>query len=160
MNKENSFEKTYQGSAMQDLKSINAPTSNKENRAMFLERLQDMPEEVVESINFAYDLSKEAHRPQKRETGERYFEHPRSVALILMDECKIKDPDIISAALLHDSVEDSSMFAKTSRPYSRWRHVARFRLGKSFNPEVAEIVIALTKPQVDGEEIRLKDEAH
>jgi len=131
-----------------------------ENRASFLKRLQDLPKDVVNTIDFAYDLGKEAHRPQKRDGGERYFEHLRNVAIILIDECKIKDPDLIVACLLHDSVEDSAMFGNSTQAYSEWKETANFRLSKVFNSQVAEMVITLTKPKVDGQELKTKDEAH
>ena len=135
-------------------------TQDLENRASFLKRLEGLSQETINIIDFAYDLGKEAHRPQRRDTGERYFEHLRAVALILIDECHIKDPNLIIAALLHDSVEDSAIFGNATQAYSKWKEVTRFRLGKIFNSEVAEIVIVLTKPKVDGQEIQTKEAAH
>lgn len=41
--------------------------------------------EIKYQIEYAYKLSECAHHPQKRETGERYFEHPRAVAELLVD---------------------------------------------------------------------------
>ena len=135
-------------------------TQDKENRASFLKRLDGLPEETVMLIDFAYDLGKEAHRPQKREGGERYFEHLRGAALILIDECKIKDPDLIITLLLHDSIEDSAMFGNVrQQTFSKWKETARFRLGRIFNSQVAEMVIALTKPEADGVELKTKEEA-
>ena len=55
----------------------------------------------------AYNFSKYGHRGQERDNGDRYFEHPRRVALILIDELKIYDHEMIIAALLHDIEEDS-----------------------------------------------------
>lgn len=131
-----------------------------ENRVSFFKRLKGMPKDVIKTIDFAYDLGKEAHRPQRRDTGERYFEHVRNVAIILIDECGITDPDVIISALLHDSVEDSAMFGNATLAYSQWKETARFRLSKIFNSQIAEMVIALTKPKVDGHELKTKDEAH
>ena len=132
----------------------------KENRVSFLRRLKGLPEDTIKVIDFAYDLGKEAHRTQKRDTGERYFEHLREVALILIDECGLKDPDLISICLLHDSGEDSPIFGNATEAYSKWKETAHFRLSRVFNPEVAEGVILLTKPKVDGREIGTKEEAH
>lgn len=131
-----------------------------ENRASFLERLNAMTPEEIQTVEFAYDLAKEAHRPQFRDTGERYFEHVRKVALILMDECGVKNPNIIISALLHDSVEDSALFGNGTKAYSEWQKKASFRLTKVFNRDVAQMVVGLTKPSVDGAELRTKDEAH
>jgi hypothetical protein len=63
-------------------------------------------------IQLAYSLAKFGHRAQVRKElvegkPTRYFEHVRRVALILMDEMKIMDRDMIIAALLHDSLEDT-----------------------------------------------------
>ena len=60
---------------------------NSENRATFLKRLEGkFPKEEIENIDFAYDLAKEAHRTAVRDEGMRYFEHPRSGCLIMIDE--------------------------------------------------------------------------
>lgn len=131
-----------------------------ENRQSFIKRLEDINTENQELIMFAYDLGKEAHRTQVRDSSERYFEHLRSVALILIDECKIKDPDLIMASLLHDSIEDSPMFGNSTLAYSEWKKVSLFRLGRVFNPRVADNVIALTKPKIDGQEIKDRHEMH
>lgn len=55
----------------------------------------------------AYKLAKYGHKDQLREDGERYFEHPKAVALILIQELKLFDADTIIAALMHDLQEDS-----------------------------------------------------
>jgi len=58
-------------------------------------------------IMLAYRLAKYGHQGQKRDNGERYFEHPKRNALILMDELDIFDPEELEAELLHDIEEDS-----------------------------------------------------
>ena len=58
-------------------------------------------------VMLAYKISKYGHKGQSRESGERYFEHPKAVALILIQELKLLDPDAIIVALLHDLAEDS-----------------------------------------------------
>ncbi|CAG0910914.1 unnamed protein product, partial [Cyprideis torosa] len=54
----------------------------------------------------ALDFAVEAHRDQWRRSGDAYILHPCSVARILAGEMDIKDPEILAAALLHDTVED------------------------------------------------------
>lgn len=130
-----------------------------ENREMFQGRLKDLSGEEKLLIDFAYDIAKESHRPQSRDGGERYFEHVRAVALILMDECTLKDSDLIISALLHDSIEDAATFANATRAYSKWKEIAFFRISRVFGERVAKIVIALTKPKIDGEEIKTKEES-
>ena len=65
----------------------------------------------------AYRMSKYGHRGQKRDSGERYFEHPKTVALIIAGEFKIYDHEVISAALLHDDVEDSFIFGNNEEAF-------------------------------------------
>ena len=54
----------------------------------------------------ALDFAVEAHDDQWRRSGEAYIMHPCSVARILADEMDITHPEILAAALLHDTVED------------------------------------------------------
>ncbi len=53
----------------------------------------------------AYDYAKAAHKDQKRASGEPYFIHPCAVAEILVDLGL--DAETISAAFLHDVIEDT-----------------------------------------------------
>ena len=53
----------------------------------------------------AYDYAKEAHRNQKRASGEPYFIHPCAVAEILTELGL--DAETVAAALLHDVIEDT-----------------------------------------------------
>jgi (p)ppGpp synthase/HD superfamily hydrolase len=62
-------------------------------------------------VRNAYRLAKDVHRNQQRkavEAGEnpRYFEHPRTVALISMRHSV--DPDLVICCLLHDVIEDGA----------------------------------------------------
>ncbi|MCZ2224302.1 MAG: HD domain-containing protein [Chitinophagales bacterium] len=85
----------------------------KECRETFFERLSPYhaPSEL-RKIELAYTLAKFAHRAQTRKELDengfniRYFEHLRRTALIVMDEAKCYDADIVISALLHDSLED------------------------------------------------------
>ena len=54
----------------------------------------------------ALDFAVEAHTDQWRRSGDAYILHPCSVAKILAEEMDITDPEILAAALLHDTVED------------------------------------------------------
>jgi (p)ppGpp synthase/HD superfamily hydrolase len=66
-------------------------------------------------IRTALDFATEAHRGQKRKyTGENYITHPIAVAKIL---CSVEnhDEDMLVAALLHDTVEDTSVTIETVR---------------------------------------------
>ena len=54
----------------------------------------------------ALDFAAEAHTDQWRKSGDAYILHPCSVARILASEMDILHPEILAAALLHDTVED------------------------------------------------------
>jgi len=54
----------------------------------------------------ALDFAEKAHVGQKRRSGDPYILHPCMVARILVEELDIKNPEILAAALLHDTVED------------------------------------------------------
>lgn len=54
----------------------------------------------------ALDFAIEAHNDQWRRSGEAYIMHPCSVARILAEEMDVTHPEILAAALLHDTVED------------------------------------------------------
>lgn len=140
------------------LKERRFPQSPKENWDTFQTRLESFTEEDRVDIRFAYQLAKSAHRNKWRLSGERYFEHLRGTALILLDECKIQDPSVICAALLHDSLEDTSIFGNPIKTqYSKWISEANKLISRIFSPQTAEIVIAVTEPVVDR--IEILDEA-
>ncbi|MGN1418874.1 MAG: RelA/SpoT family protein [Acutalibacteraceae bacterium] len=63
----------------------------------------------TKKITQAYELAADAHKTQKRRSGEPYIIHPVAVAQILADMCM--DCDSICAALLHDVVEDTEYTA-------------------------------------------------
>jgi len=63
------------------------------------------PRADVTIIEKAFDVAEEAHREQKRRSGEPYITHPLAVTQILA-ELGI-GPTTLAAALLHDTVEDT-----------------------------------------------------
>lgn len=117
--------------------------------------------EQIKDIDTAYQIAKAAHRGQQREDGERYFEHPRAIALIFLDELSTNDPKFVISSLLHDVPEDTAVFGNPQKikPYSEWRAQVLERLTKTFDSDVAEIVISVTKPEVDNIEILNKEQS-
>ncbi|TKB23552.1 bifunctional (p)ppGpp synthetase/guanosine-3',5'-bis(diphosphate) 3'-pyrophosphohydrolase [Desulfopila sp. IMCC35006] len=73
-------------------------------RNQMLALIGDKPE--TETFWQALDFSVEAHADQWRRSGDAYILHPCSVAKILAEEMDITHPEILAAALLHDTVED------------------------------------------------------
>ncbi len=84
-------------------------------------------------ISNAFRFALDAHKNDKRESGEPYFTHPYEVALILAKEIPIDDTTI-AAALLHDVVEDTMFTIKDIKA--------------EFGDTVAEIVDGAT--QIEG----------
>ena len=72
-----------------------------------LERLsRRLSAEDIKRIGDAYKLAREAHKAQRRKSGEPYIIHPIAVAKIVAEELRLGANPII-AAFLHDVVEDT-----------------------------------------------------
>ena len=87
------------------------------------------PSTDITMIQKAYEVAKEAHKDQKRKSGEPYIIHPLCVGIILAD--LELDKETIVAGLLHDSVEDTWMTYE--------------EVEKEFGSEVALLVDGVTK---------------
>lgn len=121
-----------------------------ENRLTFITRLvHHLSQQDIDLVMFAYDLSKEAHRTQKRQKGGRYFEHPRAGCIILMDELGVYEPALLISFLLHDVGEDTPLFGNVTDGYAEFIRTAQFRIARIFGDHIADTVIRLTKPHVD-----------
>ena len=87
------------------------------------------PSDDLTMIEKAYRVAFEAHKDQKRKSGEPYIIHPLCVAIILAD--LELDKESIVAGLLHDVVEDTIMTSE--------------ELKEQFGEEVELIVDGVTK---------------
>jgi GTP diphosphokinase / guanosine-3',5'-bis(diphosphate) 3'-diphosphatase len=81
-------------------------------------------------IRKAFDVAVDAHKDQRRKSGEAYIFHPIAVAKIVASEIGL-GPTAIAAALMHDVVEDTPITVED--------------IEKMFNPKVAQLVEGLTK---------------
>ncbi|MFT5714785.1 MAG: guanosine-3',5'-bis(diphosphate) 3'-pyrophosphohydrolase [Flavobacterium sp.] len=109
----------------------------KENKAIAQEykellriSYQTLSPEEKKLIRKAFDVSVEAHKDQRRKSGEAYIFHPIAVAKIVASEIGLGATSI-AAALLHDVVEDTPTTIKD--------------IERIFNPKVAQLVEGLTK---------------
>ncbi len=64
-----------------------------------------LPEDAIEDVMRAYEFGAAAHDGQKRKSGEPYISHPVAVAQELAE--MHLDAQAITAAILHDTVEDT-----------------------------------------------------
>lgn len=92
---------------------------------------KNFSEEEIQSVKKAYAFADEAHSGQVRLSGEPYIIHPLSVSIITA-RLGMDYPSII-AAMLHDTVEDTSTTSDVIR--------------EEFGDTVAELVEGLTKIQ-------------
>ncbi|MBI3946715.1 MAG: HD domain-containing protein [Armatimonadetes bacterium] len=84
----------------------------------------------------AYRLAEACHRGQTRDEGTPYLSHPVGVCRRVIEGAGIHDPEVLTAALLHDVVEDSPLLAED--------------LAAFFTPRVGRMVAALTKDKTPG----------
>ena len=90
---------------------VDPEIENKEIAQQYKELLrisyQTLSEEDKKLIRLAFDTAVDAHRDQRRKSGEAYIFHPIAVAKIVADQIGL-DATSIAAALLHDVVEDTA----------------------------------------------------
>jgi GTP pyrophosphokinase len=86
------------------------------------------PEADVELIRRAYDVAASCHEGQTRRSGHPYITHPLAVAMILAETGA--DDEMLCAAMLHDTIEDT--------PYTP------AELSREFGARVAALVAGVT----------------
>lgn len=109
----------------------------KENKAIAREykellriSYQTLSEDDKKLIRKAFDVAVDAHKDQRRKSGEAYIFHPIAVAKIVASEIGLGATSI-AAALMHDVVEDTDITVED--------------IERMFNPKIAKIVEGLTK---------------
>lgn len=90
----------------------------------------EMTDEDKTLIRQAFELAVEAHKEQRRKSGEPYILHPIAVATICAEEIGL-GPTALAAALLHDVVEDTAVTLEEIR--------------EQFGNRIGKIVDGLTK---------------
>lgn len=109
----------------------------KENKAIAQEykellriSYQTLTTEDKKIIRKAFDVAVDAHKDQRRKSGEAYVFHPIAVAKIVASEIGLGATSI-AAALMHDVVEDTPITVED--------------IERMFNSKVAQLVEGLTK---------------
>ncbi len=100
------------------------------DRTLFFLLIPAMMQTARQLIFWAYDIAKRWHDDQVRDSGERYFEHVRGVAKLLI-EYGYTDAFTLALALLHDILEDT------------WFSLSM--LEQIFGAEFARDVVSLSK---------------
>lgn len=86
----------------------------------------------VDGLGRAAEAARRWHGDQRRPTGAPYVEHLLEALEVLVRGAGVTDPAVLSAALLHDVVEDTPATVAD--------------VEDAFGPEVAELVDWVTKP--------------
>ena len=102
----------------------------KEYKELLRISYQTLTAEDKKLIRKAFDVAVDAHKDQRRKSGEAYIFHPIAVAKIVASEIGLGATSI-AAALMHDVVEDTPITVED--------------IEKMFNPKIAQIVAGLTK---------------
>lgn len=88
-----------------------------------------MSPDSVQLVQRAYEFANNAHKEQVRKSGDPYISHPVEVAYILAELGQ--DPAAVSAGLLHDTIEDTS--------------VTKEHIVKMFGEDIYNLVEGVTK---------------
>ncbi|MGL6127973.1 HD domain-containing protein, partial [Chryseobacterium artocarpi] len=114
--------------------SYDLEQENKEILARYKDLISNtyrtLDEENNKLIRKAFDIALDAHKDQRRKSGEPYIYHPIAVAKIVATEIGLGATSI-ACALLHDVIEDSDYTYED--------------LKKIFGEKIASIVNGLTK---------------
>jgi GTP pyrophosphokinase len=72
-----------------------------------LDKMSGKTDADKELVTKAYEFSRDAHKDQKRFSGDNYFVHPAEVGYLLAEAGM--DAETIAGGLLHDTIEDAAV---------------------------------------------------
>jgi hypothetical protein len=113
-------------------------------RERFAMEIASFPEADRQRIERALDLAATLHAADRRQR-EPYVNHLLRVATRIISHYKIRDADVVCAALLHDAVEDH---ADDLAPGGGQREALAV-IADQFGDRVAELVAAVTNPDYE-----------
>lgn len=110
------------------------------------------PPSTLSLLVSALDFAAWKHRDQRRKDAEAspYINHPIAVARILCVEAGVEDGEILCAALLHDTIEDTQ--------------TTRDELAERFGRSVCDIVCEVTddkaRPKAERKQLQIDHAPH
>lgn len=106
----------------------------------------------LELILHALEFAAHKHRDQRRKDvhASPYINHPIALANVLVNEAGVNDPEIICAALLHDTIEDTETLPQ--------------ELAREFGESIRDIVLEVTDdkdlPKSDRKRLQIEHAGH
>ena len=125
-------------------------------RERFLLEIEDLPDDDRRQLEEALELAARLHADDRR-TREPYLNHLLRVAIRIMRYYGIRDVDVLTAALLHDAVEDHPAELAglpAGLGHQALTEAAIAELARRYNPRVAGLVRSVTNPEYDPERDR------
>jgi (p)ppGpp synthase/HD superfamily hydrolase len=125
-------------------------------RDRFALELAEFPPDDRAQLRAALDLASKLHADDRR-VREPYINHLLRVAIRIIRYYGITDVDVLTAALLHDAVEDHPAELGGVAPelsHTELTEAAIAELARRFGPRVAELVRSVTNPEYDSERDR------
>ncbi|MFC7532613.1 HD domain-containing protein [Actinoplanes sp. GCM10030250] len=125
-------------------------------RDRFALELDSFPTEDRKQLVEALDLASDLHAADRR-VREPYMNHLLRVAIRIIRYYGVRDVDVLTAALLHDAVEDHPAELgnlEPDRSHAELTAAALAELDRRFGPRVAELVSSVTNPEYDPERDR------
>ena len=124
-------------------------------RARFRLELESFPPADRVALVEALDLAARLHATDRR-VREPYLNHLLRVAIRIIRYYRVRDVDVLAAALLHDAVEDhpAELSGLAAGTHSQLTEAAVAELARRFNPRTAELVRSVTNPEYDPERDR------
>lgn len=118
--------------------------------------LESFPDAERKQLSEALDLATRLHADDRR-VREPYLNHLLRVAIRIIRYYGVRDVDVLTAALLHDAVEDHPAelgLVDEGSSHAVQTEAAIAELARRFNPRVAELVRSVTNPEYDPERDR------
>ena len=107
-----------------------------------MERAREAVPGGIAKVLAAAEFAAFKHREQRRKgvRGSPYINHPLAVASTLATEAGVEDVDVLAAAILHDTIEDTD--------------TTEAEVERAFGPEVASIVAEVTDEKTQSKALR------